>query len=199
MGPATAPCSTRNRISVDSDGASPHRNDEMTKSSTDAVNSRTCPKRRVSQPVRGSEIALATPNEVMTQVPWSGETARSPEIAGIDTFAIDVSSTFMNVASERAIVPSASAIPPRGTGAAGGARAPESDDVAMSAMGASGLERLAARRRDAFHRMGAHCIGGARMPCVRRDPRRRSARFVGRDDRPYALFGDRLLGMEDVG
>ena len=62
----------------------------------------------MSQPVSGSEIALATPNDVMTHVPWSGDTPRSPAIAGIDTLAIDVSSTFMNVASESATVPSAS-------------------------------------------------------------------------------------------
>ncbi len=48
-------------------------------------------------------MALATANEVMTQVPWLGETPRSPEMAGIDTLAIDVSSTFMNVASDSAI------------------------------------------------------------------------------------------------
>jgi len=41
----------------------------MTNSTTEAVNSFTCPKRRVSQPVRGSEMALATPKEVITQVP----------------------------------------------------------------------------------------------------------------------------------
>jgi hypothetical protein len=80
----------------------------------------------VSHPVSGSDIALATPNDVMTHVPWSGDTARSPAIAGIDTFAIDVSSTFMNVASESAIVPSASVAPERagapfdGTGGAAG-------------------------------------------------------------------------------
>ena len=34
---------------------------------------------------------------VMTQVPWFGLTPRSPAIAGIDTLAIEVSSTFMNV------------------------------------------------------------------------------------------------------
>ena len=42
----------------------------------------------------------------MTQVPWFGLTPRSPAIAGSDTLAIDVSSTFMNVASDSAIVPS---------------------------------------------------------------------------------------------
>jgi hypothetical protein len=33
--------------------------------------------------VSGTEIALATANEVMTQVPCDGLTPRSPEIAGI--------------------------------------------------------------------------------------------------------------------
>ena len=53
------------------------------------MNSRTWPKRCVSQPVSGTEIALATANEVMTQVPWVGLTPRSPAIAGIDTLAIE--------------------------------------------------------------------------------------------------------------
>ena len=47
----------------------------------------------------------------MTHVPWSGDTPRSPAMAGSDTLAIDVSSTFMNVASDSAIVPSTSALP----------------------------------------------------------------------------------------
>src|SRR5438477_10588033 len=59
-------------------------------------------------------MALATANEVMTQVPWSGDTPRSPAIAGIDTLAIDVSSTFMKVASDSAIVPNTSAPPVSG-------------------------------------------------------------------------------------
>ena len=95
----------------------------MTKRITEAVNSFTCPKRRVSQPVSGREMALATPNEVITQVPWSGETPRSPAIAGIDTLAIDVSSTFMKVASDSATVPSASVPPVSGGSAVGAPRA----------------------------------------------------------------------------
>src|SRR5690348_15717723 len=54
----------------------------------------------------------------MTHVPWSGDTPRSPAIAGSDTFAIDVSSTFMNVASDSATVPSASVAPVSGAGSA---------------------------------------------------------------------------------
>ena len=56
-------------MSMDNVGASAHRKEAMTNSSTEVVNSRTCPKRRVSQPVSGSEMALATPKEVITQVP----------------------------------------------------------------------------------------------------------------------------------
>jgi hypothetical protein len=102
---------TRKKISSPMEGASPHMKEAMTNRKMASVNSRTWPKRRVSQPVSGTEIAFATPNEVMTQVPWSGETPRSPEIAGIDTFAIDVSSTFMKIASDSARVPSSRAPP----------------------------------------------------------------------------------------
>jgi hypothetical protein len=63
-------------------------------------------------------MALATANEVMTHVPWSGDTPRSPAIAGIDTLAIDVSSTFMKVASDSTMVPSTSAPPVSGVAAA---------------------------------------------------------------------------------
>ena len=47
----------------------------------------------------------------MTHVPWSDDTPRSPEMVGIATFAMDVSSTFMNTASDTAIVPSTSCPP----------------------------------------------------------------------------------------
>ncbi|OIQ65538.1 hypothetical protein GALL_529010 [mine drainage metagenome] len=60
-------------------------------------------------------MALATPKEVMTQVPCDELTPRSPAMAGIDTLAIDVSSTFMKVASDSAMVPSTSALPLSGT------------------------------------------------------------------------------------
>ena len=63
-------------------------------------------------------MALATANEVMTHVPWSGDTPRSPAIAGIDTLAIDVSSTFIKVASDSTIVPRTSAPPVSGGAAA---------------------------------------------------------------------------------
>src|SRR5258706_2557645 len=92
-------------------GARPQSHEASVKSSTLPTNRRTCPKRCVSHPVSGTEIALATANEVMTQVPCDGLTPRSPEIAGIDTLAIDESSTFMKVASDSATVPSTSGVP----------------------------------------------------------------------------------------
>ena len=93
------------------------------------VNRRTAPKRCVSQPVSGTEMALATPKLVMTQVPWLGLTPTSPEIAGMATLAMDESSTFMKVASDRASVPSTSCVPlsgsMRGGMAGAGGAAPE--------------------------------------------------------------------------
>src|SRR5581483_12331076 len=88
-------------------------------------------------------MAFATPNEVMTQVPWSGETPRSPEMEGIETLAIDVSSTFMNTASDSATVPIASFAPVSGGSSAGratagvgrdGGKAPLFSPVLTSAM-----------------------------------------------------------------
>jgi len=70
--------------------------------------------RRVSQPVSGTAIALDTPKLVITQVPCVGLTPRLPAMAGKDTLAIDESSTFMNVASDNATVPSTRALPPKG-------------------------------------------------------------------------------------
>src|ERR1044072_8189003 len=86
-------------------GASPHSHDAITNKTTLPTKRRTWPKRCDSQPVSGTAMALATAKLVMTQVPWLGLTPRSPAMAGSDTFAIDVSSTFMNVAAESAIVP----------------------------------------------------------------------------------------------
>src|SRR5580658_9941223 len=56
----------------------------------------------MSQPVNGTATPCATANEVMTQVPWSELKPRSPLIVGMDTFAIEVSSTCMKVPSARA-------------------------------------------------------------------------------------------------
>ena len=62
----------------------------------------------------GSAIALATANEVMTQVAWVVDTPRSPAIDDSDTLAIDVSSTFMKVANASEIVPTIFALPRSG-------------------------------------------------------------------------------------
>ncbi len=119
MGPATKPWSTRNAISSSMDGARPHRMDAITNRITLIVNSFTAPKRCVSQPVSGTEIALATPKLVMTHVPCEMLTPRSPEIEGNETLAIEESSTFMKVASDSDNVPNTSAPPFRGARAAG--------------------------------------------------------------------------------
>ena len=102
-------------------GASPHAQDDNTNSRIDVTNRRTCPKRCVNHPVSGTEMALATANEVMTHVPWFGATPRSPEMAGIDTLAMDESSTFMKVASDSATVPIASLAPVSGGSGLGAA------------------------------------------------------------------------------
>src|SRR6185369_8154256 len=94
-----------------------HSQDVKTNSSTLQVNSRTAPTRCVSQPVKGTEMALATPKLVMIQVPWLGLAPRLPAMAGSDTLAIDVSSTFMKVARDNASVPSTRDAPVSGRGA----------------------------------------------------------------------------------
>jgi hypothetical protein len=76
-------------------------NEVSANSNVQAVNRRTSPKRRVRKPVSGSEIAMLTANEVITQVLWSLLTPRLPAIVGSETLAIVVSSTCMKVASER--------------------------------------------------------------------------------------------------
>ena len=121
IGPATAPWMIRAVISMPMLGASPHAHDDSTNKMIDVMNRRTCPKRCVSQPVSGTEMALATANEVMTHVPWFGATPRSPEMAGIDTLAMDESSTFIKVASDSATVPIASLAPVSGCGGLGAA------------------------------------------------------------------------------
>src|SRR5476649_2691150 len=68
------------------------------------------------------DTALAAANTVTTHVPSSTDTPRLPEIVGIATFAIDESSTFMNVASATAMVARTSWPPCNGRGeGAGGA------------------------------------------------------------------------------
>src|SRR5580693_10276958 len=102
IGPDTAPCSTRKAINDGRLHASPHRSDAIVNSATDTTKVRTTPKRCMSQPVKGTDTPFATANEVMTQVPWSELTPRSPLIVGMETFAIEVSSTCMKVPSARA-------------------------------------------------------------------------------------------------
>src|SRR6185312_8762851 len=102
---ATKPCNARKPIKVVMLGASPHIHELSTNSRTLPMKSRTCPKRWDSQPVNGTETALATAKLVITQVPWFALTPRSPAIAGSETLAIDESSTFMNVAAETTSVP----------------------------------------------------------------------------------------------
>ncbi|MNP13725.1 hypothetical protein D3C76_1060180 [compost metagenome] len=69
-----------------------------------ARNSFTSPKRRLSQPVSGSAMALLTANEVITQVPCSALAPRLPEMVDSDTLAMVVSSTCMKHASDRPMV-----------------------------------------------------------------------------------------------
>src|SRR6201996_7319887 len=97
----------------------PHSHDASTNIRIAPTNSFTWPMRCVSQPVSGIETALAAANTVITHVPSSTETPRLPEIVGIATLAIDVSSTFMKVASATAMVARTS-LPPSSGGGAGG-------------------------------------------------------------------------------
>jgi hypothetical protein len=117
------------------DGAKPHNQLVSTNNTMLAVIKRTAPKRWVNQPVKGTEIALATPKLVMTQVPCPGLTPKSPEIAGMDTLAIDESNTFMNVAKDKDKVPKSSIKPCKGSGLAGVA----DSGALMSRLGAGGV------------------------------------------------------------
>ncbi|MCY1168541.1 hypothetical protein D9M73_85380 [compost metagenome] len=117
-------------ISVVMFGARPHSHEVTINRMMLAMNSRTWPKRCDSQPVRGTEMALATPKLVMTQTPWLGLTPRSPAMAGRETLAIDESSTFMKVAADSASVPHMRAEPVRGGSAMGSASAGAGDEAA---------------------------------------------------------------------
>src|SRR5574337_852588 len=165
MGPATKPCSVRAAISSVMLGARPQSSEAMTNSVTLATNSRTWPKRCDSQPVSGTAIALATAKLVMTQVPCVGLTPRSPAMAGRDTLAIDVSSTFMKVAADRASVPQVRTLPLRGGGSRGGVCAGavmrgrsevRLDDARHVGLGAL-VQRLVHGRLG--HRLLARCLG----------------------------------------
>ena len=60
---------TRKKINMPMFGARPHSSEASTNSTMLDVNSRTMPKRWVSQPVSGTAMALETAKLVITQVP----------------------------------------------------------------------------------------------------------------------------------
>lgn len=82
----------------------PHSQEVSTNSRVEAVNSFTSPRRLASQPVSGTAMALATPKEVITQVPWLVAAPRLPEMVGKATLAMVVSSTCMNTDIDSASV-----------------------------------------------------------------------------------------------
>ena len=127
IGPQTKPCNARAKTNMPMLAEMPHKNDAMTKASVDHMNNLRSPKRRVSQPVKGKEIAVLTANDVMTHVAWLALPPRLPEMAGKDTFAIVVSNTCMKLASARPSVASA-----RLGGAKPGAVKPEGGRAASS-------------------------------------------------------------------
>src|SRR5438132_241241 len=129
-------------------------------------------------------------------------------MAGIDTLAIDVSRTFMNVASDSAIVPSASVTPESGIGATGAL------GTAGSAAGVIALSLLAGMLstvpgplqrpsvRHAAHRRAAIERRHRRM----RDTRRcrsgdcpRAVAIIGRDDAAHALCRGGSDGIVHIG
>src|SRR5438046_4372826 len=147
-------------------------------------------------------MAFATPNEVMTHVPCSGDTPRSPAIAGIDTLAIDVSSTFMKVASDSAIVPSRSAPSLSDAGAAAAARGAAAGSTLVFVMtrwlSTSRLHHVAADGDRGLHRAGfSQAMRGSTgtRAIAARQPRR--ARLIRRDDRFHAFVRELVLRMED--
>src|SRR5690606_15805454 len=107
IGPATKPWIARAMTRKPMLLASPHSSDAAENSSVAHTNSWRSPKRLARKPVSGSAIALLTANEVITQVAWLALAPRFPAMVGNDTLAIVVSSTCMNVASDRPIVASA--------------------------------------------------------------------------------------------
>src|SRR5215469_2932097 len=114
MGPAVMPCSTRRNTSELRLGARPQSSEKIENSVVAHRNSRTSPKVRASQPVRGTAMASVTVKEVMTQVPWLGLMARSPAMVGMATLAMEVSRMFMNTARDTPSVRSASLKPVMG-------------------------------------------------------------------------------------
>src|ERR1700730_8851099 len=80
-------------------GANPHRNELTVKIATHVMEKRWRPINDDIQPESGNTIAFDTRYEVSPQVDSSAPAERFPEMCGSATFAIDVSSTSMNVAS----------------------------------------------------------------------------------------------------
>src|SRR3569833_1630024 len=99
MGPAAAPWITRATSKVSKLGARPHNHEASVKSSVAPTKSRTSPMRPASQHENNSAIALLTANDVMIHVPRKSDTARTPAKEEMDTLAMVVSSTCMNIAS----------------------------------------------------------------------------------------------------
>ena len=118
IGPETAPCSTRNAISEGRLHAMPHRKEASVNSASEVQKVRTTPKRRISQPVSGTEMPLATAKAVTIQVELSELTPRLPAMVGSDTLAMVVSSTIMKVPSASAKATRPSRAPDSGTGPA---------------------------------------------------------------------------------
>src|SRR5580704_14135030 len=105
-------------------------------------------------------------------------------MAGIDTLAIDVSRTFMNVASDRAIAPTANGTPLRGAGSAG------KPVLVPAALIPWRSWRLLGRAAHALQvrsvRSRGRRIGALR---ARGGRGRHSRRFVGENDQMHALLG----------
>src|SRR5206468_1750769 len=97
--PPVAPCMMRKTISRLSVGASPHRNDEAVKPTTDNISRRLRPNALASHPVIGRMIALATRYDVSAQVASSIDADRLPAMCGSDTLTTVVSNTSMKVAN----------------------------------------------------------------------------------------------------
>src|SRR5580698_5911250 len=132
MGPDTAPCRTRNIISDGRLHARPQSREATVNNATDMTKVRTTPNRCINQPVSGTDTPLATANDVITQVPWSELTPRLPAIVGIDTFAMDVSSTCIKVPNAKANAVKVLAVPDRAGGPASAAPAVPALDAAAA-------------------------------------------------------------------
>src|SRR6266545_1041720 len=117
-------------------------------------------------------------------------------MAGIDTFAIDVSSTFMNVASDSATVPSASIAPESGAGSARAAEGVFTLRLLIGRAFVGPLQRV--RSRDAV-RVGS---SGQRRTCdvrsrCRRKDQLRNVALVGCNDRLHPLCRGDIDGVVD--